>query len=64
MIHLSKEKLEEKTIEDFMKHKLHDISRNRNFKLFSLDDNKIGPDAFDKLELIAHPDSCIKRDLC
>lgn len=60
MIHLTKEKLEEKTIEDYMKNKLRDVARNRNFKLFALDDKNIGPDAFDKLELIAHPDSCMK----
>lgn len=59
MIHLPKEKLEEKSIEDFIKHNLHDIAKNRNFKLFALDDKNLGPDAFDKLELIAHPESCI-----
>ena len=64
MIHLTKEKLEDKTIEEFMNYKLHDMSRNRNFKLFALDDKNMGPDAFDKLQLIAHPDSCMIKYEC
>lgn len=58
MIHITKNKLNEKTIDDYIKNNLQNISRNKNFKLFALDDKNIGPDAFDKLELIAHPDNC------
>jgi len=57
MIHLTKEKLEEKSIEDLMKNRLYDIAKNRNFKLFALDDKDLGSNVFDKLELIAHPES-------
>ena len=59
MIHLTEAKIGEKKIEEYMKNKLYNVSKNRNFKLFSLDDKDLGIDAFDKLELIAYPENCI-----
>lgn len=63
MIHLTKDKLEEKEVNDFIKNKLYDLSKNKNFKLFALEDKNLGPDAFDKLDLIAHPEPCNYLDI-
>jgi hypothetical protein len=58
MIHLTKEKLEEMKISDFIKDNINEVSKNKNFKLFALEDKNLGSNAIDEIELIAHPDHC------
>jgi len=58
MTHITKESLEDKSIEDLMKNNIYEVSKNRNFKLFCLEDKYVGPEAYEKLELIAYPEKC------
>ncbi len=45
-------------ISDFIKDNINEVSKNKNFKLFALEDKNLGSNAIDEIELIAHPDHC------
>jgi hypothetical protein len=53
---LTEEKIEEKSINEFIENDLYELKKNKDFKLFSLNDKDINGNYTDNFELISQPE--------
>ena len=54
---LTEEKIQEKYITDFIENDFYESKKDKNFKLFSLNDKDIYGDINEKFEIIAKPEN-------